>query len=104
LTFARSLVARAHPGPRQPSGSAGLFIGAELVERRNLTRATNQKTLAQAEAKTKVLELLAAGAKVEEAMRAVNRSAETYRDWRKNDTQFNEAFATTVENAGLQRW
>ena len=22
----------------------------------------------------------------------------------KNDTQFNEAFATTVENAGLERW
>jgi len=43
------------------------------------------------QAKAKVIELVQQGFKVEEACRVVDRSTETYRDWRKNDPEFKAA-------------
>lgn len=57
----------------------------------NLARRSSGKILPVAEAKSKVIELIQQGFKVEEACRAVNRSTETYRDWRKNDPEFKAA-------------
>jgi hypothetical protein len=57
----------------------------------NLARRGTQKSLGVQEAKAKVIELIEQGFKVEEACSVVNRSAETYRDWRKTDPQFKAA-------------
>lgn len=46
------------------------------------------------EAKAKVIELIQAGYKVEDACKVVQRSAETYRDWQKKDPAFKSAIAT----------
>jgi hypothetical protein len=52
------------------------------------------KAVRTADAKALVLEKLAAGWKVADAMAAVDRSPETYRDWRKNDPSFSGATKT----------
>lgn len=66
----------------------------------NLARVSGLKSIGPAEAKAKVLELIAAGAKVNEACRAVGRSPETYRDWRKNDPDFKQALFALRDAAG----
>lgn len=50
-----------------------------------------------AAAKAIVLDKIAAGIKVKDAMAAVDRSYETYRDWRKNDPDFKRATARVRE-------
>jgi len=57
----------------------------------NLSRRGTQKSLSVTEAKAKVIELIEQGYKVEEACAVVQRSAETYRDWRKTDHEFKGA-------------
>jgi hypothetical protein len=57
----------------------------------NLSRRGTQKSLSVTEAKAKVIELIEQGYKVEEACAVVQRSAETYRDWRKTDDKFKGA-------------
>jgi len=54
----------------------------------NLSRKAPQKNISVKDAKARVLELIAQGFKVEEAMSAVNRKTATYLDWRKNDKEF----------------
>ena len=55
---------------------------------RSLARKGGLKALPVAEAKEKVLGLIAQGAKVAEAMAVVQRSPETYRSWMKDDPAF----------------
>lgn len=57
----------------------------------NLARSGSQKAIPTPEAKAKVIELIQQGHKVEEACSVVQRSPETYRDWRKNDAAFKAA-------------
>lgn len=57
----------------------------------NLSRRGTQKSIPVAEAKAKVIDLIQQGCKVEEACAVVQRSAETYRDWRKTDPEFKAA-------------
>jgi len=57
----------------------------------NLARPSGQKKLGIADAKGKVLELVRNGHTVAEAMRAVQRTEETYKSWRKGDTEFRYA-------------
>jgi hypothetical protein len=57
----------------------------------NLARRGTQKSLPVAEAKAKVIDLIQQGYKIEEACAVVQRSAETYRDWRKTDYEFKSA-------------
>jgi hypothetical protein len=54
----------------------------------NLSRPGTQKALPVAEAKNRVLELIAEGLKLDEACAIVQRSVETYRDWMKKDPEF----------------
>ena len=54
----------------------------------NLSRPSGKKMLPVKEAKARVLELIAEGCKVIEAMSVVNRTEATYLDWRKNDQEF----------------
>lgn len=49
------------------------------------------KSILIADAKSIVLDQLAGGAKVRDAMKKVNRSEETYRSWRKEDPEFRTA-------------
>lgn len=56
--------------------------------RRSVARKSNQKAIPVKEAKAKVLDLIATGAKVAEAIEVVGRKVETYRDWQKNDPEF----------------
>jgi hypothetical protein len=58
--------------------------------RKNLARSTARKSLSPAQAKPKVLDLIAQGFKVAEAMAAVDRTVNTYRDWYKEDSDFAE--------------
>jgi hypothetical protein len=60
---------------------------------RTVARRSGVKAIPAAEAKTKVLELIAQGAKVAEACAAVGRSPETYRDWQKTDPVFKAELA-----------
>lgn len=55
---------------------------------RTAARRSTVKAIPVGDAKKRVIDLLGKGAKVHEAMRAVARSTETYRDWYKNDTEF----------------
>lgn len=48
---------------------------------KSLARASSRKTIPKAEAQERVLDMLAGGAKVEPAMRAVGRTEGTYRTW-----------------------
>ncbi len=56
----------------------------------NRARPSLTKDLHVDKAKAKVVELLRAGAKVAPAMAAVQRTEETYKDWRKTDPNFKE--------------
>lgn len=56
--------------------------------RRNQVRRSPVKAIPQAEAKRKVIDLIAHGAKVGEAMRAVGRTSHTWKDWRNDDPEF----------------
>jgi hypothetical protein len=58
---------------------------------KSVARRSPQKQIPVAEAKAKVLELIAGGAKVAEACASVGRSPETYRDWQKHDPEFKAA-------------
>jgi hypothetical protein len=69
----------------------------------NLARRGTQKSLSVTEAKAKVIELIQQGFKVEQACAVVGRSAETYRDWRKNDPQFKAAIDSIRAVAQSQR-
>lgn len=60
---------------------------------RTIARKGNAKAIPIGEAKKIVLEKIAQGYKVAEALATVNRSEETYNSWRKNDA----AFKTAVE-------
>lgn len=62
--------------------------------RRSLARRTTAKDIPVAEAKKRVLELIAKGAKVREACQAVGRAEETYRDWQKTDENFKAELAS----------
>lgn len=56
---------------------------------RNLVRRAPQaKTLPPPEAKKLVLELLSQGSRITDAMRAVQRSYETYKEWTRSDPEF----------------
>lgn len=57
----------------------------------NLARRGSKRTLDVTEAKAKVIELIQQGCKVDEACAVVQRSPETYRDWRKTDPEFKAA-------------
>jgi len=65
----------------------------------NLSRGSGQKSIPVVEAKAKVLQLIAEGLKVAEAMSVVGRTEETYRSWRKTD----EAFKASVDNVRTAR-
>lgn len=65
----------------------------------SIARKNSQKQIPVIEAKARVLELIAQGAKVAEACQAVGRSPETYKDWRKNDP----AFRAQLEDLRLAR-
>jgi hypothetical protein len=69
----------------------------------NLSRRGTQKSLTVTEAKAKVIELIEQGYKVEEACAVVQRSAETYRDWRKTDPQFKGAIDSIRAAKGDER-
>lgn len=56
-----------------------------------VARPGTAKTVSTEDAKSKVLDLIAGGALVEDAMRVVDRAKETYRDWRKTDPAFKAA-------------
>jgi hypothetical protein len=56
--------------------------------RRNQVRRSPMRDIPVTAAKAKVLDLLANGAKIAEAMHAVDRKAETYRSWRQDDPSF----------------
>lgn len=56
--------------------------------RRNLVRRAPKKELAQAEAKRKVIDLIGGGAQVAAAMKAVQRTYQTYRGWYNDDPDF----------------
>lgn len=56
--------------------------------RRNQTRRSSAKAIPVVDAKRKVLDLIAAGAKRSDAMRAVGRSTYTYNDWYNDDPEF----------------
>lgn len=56
----------------------------------NFSRSGAKKSISVAEAKSKVIEMIVKGFKLEEAMAVVERSVETYYDWRKKDEQFRE--------------
>lgn len=55
---------------------------------RNLVRRSPKKDLPPADAKRKVIDLIAAGAKAGDAMRSVQRSYDTYRGWYREDPVF----------------
>ena len=65
----------------------------------NFARSAPRKKLSVTEAKAKVIELIQKGLKLPEAMAAVERSVETYYDWRKKDPKF----AETVDNVRAAR-
>lgn len=69
---------------------------------RSLARGSGQKSIPVLEAKAKVLNLIADGYKVEEAMSAVGRTGETYRDWRKTDPHF-KANIDAIRSANADR-
>lgn len=58
------------------------------MPRRSVARRSPRKTIPIAEAKMMVLDDIAQGAKVEDALTRVERSVETYRDWMKKDSAF----------------
>lgn len=51
-------------------------------------RPTNKKEISVKDAKSRVLDLIAEGATIDEAMAAVSRKKATYLDWRKHDEDF----------------
>lgn len=59
--------------------------------RRSLARPGAQKKIPVQEAKDRVVTLIQDGCKIDEAMRAVARTPETYRSWRKTDESFRAA-------------
>lgn len=61
---------------------------ATSAPRVNLARRGNAKQIPVIEAKKKVLDGIASGLKVAEAVGLVGRAVETYRDWYKNDADF----------------
>lgn len=61
-------------------------------------RPSGQKAIPAAEAKERVLGMLAAGAKVAQAVAAVGRAEETYRDWMKSDSAFHSAVGEIRES------
>jgi hypothetical protein len=69
----------------------------------NLSRKGTQKAIPVAEAKAKVIDLITNGYKVEEACAVVQRSAETYRDWRKTDPEFKAAIDAVRSAKGYER-
>ena len=58
---------------------------------KNFARPGTHKTLGVIDAKALVLQKIQDGLKVEEACSLAQRSAETYRDWRKSDPEFKAA-------------
>jgi hypothetical protein len=87
------------PGCMRERGNS--LYDDQLAE--NLARRGTQKSLSVTEAKAKVIELIQQGFKVEQACAVVGRSAETYRDWRKNDPQFKAAIDSIRAVAQSQR-
>lgn len=72
----------------------------------NFARRGNRKSISVTEAKAKVIEMIQKGFKLEEAMAVVERSVETYYDWRKTDEDFKRSVDTVRfarGKAGRQR-
>lgn len=61
--------------------------------RRSVARKNTQKQIGKTEAQRRVLDLIGQGATVRDAMSAVGRAEETYRDWQKNDDTFKAELA-----------
>lgn len=57
----------------------------------NYARRSTKKDIPTAEAKARVIDMIQQGFKVQEAVRAVERTEETYRSWRKTDSEFKAA-------------
>lgn len=64
------------------------MAASKPAQGRTLVRRSPKKDMPQGMAKKKVIQLLAQGYKVAEAMHAVQRTAETYRDWYAKDPDF----------------
>ena len=69
----------------------------------NRARSSTKRNTSTAEAKTKVIAAIRDGVQVVEAMQLVERTAETYKDWRKNDSVFREQVDAVREVARAAR-